>query len=97
MIRNHVQEVHANIGSKNVRNHCLRCLSHVQFLCYTVAINCNVLFQKETVLRKFDVPDYVINHGIVNISTLMDLFQGSKVFRLICVSLENSGMVRLNF
>ncbi|KAM7436456.1 hypothetical protein ABFA07_013722 [Porites harrisoni] len=51
VIRNHVQEVHANIGSKN-----------------------------ETVLRKFDVPDYVINHGIVNISTLMDLFQGSKVF-----------------
>ena len=37
------------------------------------------LFQKETVLRKFDVPDYVINHGIVNISTLMDLFQSSKV------------------
>ncbi|CAH3193369.1 unnamed protein product, partial [Porites evermanni] len=51
VIRNHVQEVHANIGSKN-----------------------------ETVLRKFDVPDFVINHGIVNISTLMDLFQSSKVF-----------------
>ena len=55
------------------------------------------LFQKETVLRKFDVPDYVINHGIVNISTLMDLFQSSKVFRLFCISLGNSGMVRLNF
>ena len=27
----------------------------------------------------FDVPDYVINHGVVNISTLMSLFQSSKV------------------
>ena len=35
-----------------------------------------------TELRKYDVPDYVINHGIVNISTLMNLFQSSKVNEL---------------
>ncbi|KAJ7378519.1 Alpha-1,6-mannosylglycoprotein 6-beta-N-acetylglucosaminyltransferase A [Desmophyllum pertusum] len=51
MIKEHFNEVHANIGVKN-----------------------------ESILHLYDVPDYVINHGIVNISTLMSLFQSSKVF-----------------
>lgn len=30
--------------------------------------------------RKYQVPEYVINHGIVNITTLIDLLESSKVF-----------------
>ncbi|KAM7436454.1 hypothetical protein ABFA07_013721 [Porites harrisoni] len=30
--------------------------------------------------KKFHVPEYVINHGIVNITTLIDLLDSSKVF-----------------
>ncbi|XP_015757927.1 PREDICTED: alpha-1,6-mannosylglycoprotein 6-beta-N-acetylglucosaminyltransferase A-like [Acropora digitifera] len=30
--------------------------------------------------RKYQVPEYVINHGIVNITTLIGLFESSKVF-----------------
>ena len=39
----------------------------------------NYIFFQEDELRAFDIPDYVINHGIVNISALMSLFQSSKV------------------
>lgn len=30
--------------------------------------------------RQYDVPEYVINHGIVNITTLINLLESSKVF-----------------
>ncbi|PFX27445.1 Alpha-1,6-mannosylglycoprotein 6-beta-N-acetylglucosaminyltransferase A [Stylophora pistillata] len=37
-------------------------------------------FWEESELREYEVPDYIVNHGIVNITTLLSLFQSSKVF-----------------
>ena len=36
-------------------------------------------FCQESELLKYEVPEYIINHGIVNITTLLSLFQSSKV------------------
>ncbi|KAL9958757.1 hypothetical protein ACROYT_G035815 [Oculina patagonica] len=47
---------------------------------YFGEVHANIGTKNITELRKYDVPDYIINHGIVNISTLMNLFQSSKVF-----------------
>ncbi|XP_020630378.1 alpha-1,6-mannosylglycoprotein 6-beta-N-acetylglucosaminyltransferase A-like [Orbicella faveolata] len=47
---------------------------------YFGEVHANIGNFNESELRKYDIPDYIINHGIVNISTLMNLFQSSKVF-----------------
>lgn len=47
---------------------------------YFGEVHANIGNFNESELRKNDIPDYIINHGIVNISTLINLFQSSKVF-----------------
>ena len=39
----------------------------------------SIYFCQESELLKYEVPEYIINHGIVNITTLLSLFQSSKV------------------
>ena len=41
----------------------------------------SIYFCQESEILKYEVPEYIINHGIVNITTLLSLFQSSKVKR----------------
>jgi len=46
---------------------------------YFSQVHANIGNFNESELRRNGIPDYIINHGIVNISTLINLFQSSKV------------------
>nr|XP_058948150.1 alpha-1,6-mannosylglycoprotein 6-beta-N-acetylglucosaminyltransferase A-like [Pocillopora verrucosa] len=47
---------------------------------YFPEVHANIGTKNESELLKYEVPEYIINHGIVNITTLLSLFQSSKVF-----------------
>ncbi|XP_022787502.1 alpha-1,6-mannosylglycoprotein 6-beta-N-acetylglucosaminyltransferase A-like isoform X2 [Stylophora pistillata] len=47
---------------------------------YFHEVHANIGTKNESELREYEVPDYIVNHGIVNITTLLSLFQSSKVF-----------------